>query len=150
MNELGIREPVLASGHARNWDTVRIMATWLWAPWSIALGVWTAALLTSYPAEFSHETFQPEVGFSLAKSLHVGVYAGFAVLAMLLPLPRGWRVLPIAVLSLHGLLTEYFQQFVPLRYGCWQDVVIDHVGIVLGVLVAWWIERRMKAIGEGK
>lgn len=105
--------------------------------------LWTAALLTSEPAEFSHEHFPEEVGFSLAKTLHVGMYAALTFVGLLLPLPAGFRWLPVAALPIHGFVTEYLQQFVPLRYGCWQDVLIDHVGIVAGIGAYCWLQRRL-------
>jgi VanZ family protein len=43
----------------------------------------------------------------------------------------------LAVLSLHGLGTEYCQQFVELRQPSVRDVLIDHAGILLGALAVW-------------
>jgi VanZ family protein len=87
------------------------------------------------PVQLKEELFSPDLGFSAGKALHIGVYAALAGSALLLPGVAGWRWLPIASLSLHALLTEYLQTFVQ-RSGCWEDVLIDHVGIVAGVAAA--------------
>src|SRR5262249_6506336 len=109
----------------------------LWAAWLAALAVWTAALLTPQPVQAAQAVLPPEMEFPTAKTLHVGAYAFLTVLACRLPRGGPCRWLPLAVLSLHGLGTEYLQQFVESRCGCWQDVGLDHVGIALGLLVGW-------------
>jgi VanZ family protein len=106
--------------------------------WWVVVALWTAALITPYPIRASHEMLPPDVGFSIGKTLHIGVYA---VLACALPwLVRGgarWWLL--GFLSFHAAVTELIQQFVPDRTGSLSDVGINHIGILLGVGVGWSI-----------
>jgi VanZ family protein len=112
--------------------------------WSVLLVLWTAALLRPEPVQLADAVLPQHVEFPVSKLLHVGAYATLAALVMLLrPLGRG-RWLLLAVLSLHGMGTEYLQQFVELRGPSVRDVVLDHIGIMLGVIVAWkgWLSGR--------
>ena len=49
----------------------------------------------------------------------------------------------LLALSAHACLTEVIQRYVPERHGCWEDAALNHVGLYLGVIVAWrwWSER---------
>ena len=47
-----------------------------------------------------------------------------------------WRWLQLALLSGHGMATEFLQTFVPGRSGSLTDVAIDHLGIALGLALA--------------
>jgi len=49
----------------------------------------------------------------------------------------------LAFLSLHAAGTEYLQQFVPGRTGLISDVVIDHIGLLLGLALTWkhWLPK---------
>jgi VanZ family protein len=104
--------------------------------WWVGVGLWTAALLTTYPVEINKAVLPPEAHFPAAKGLHVTAYAFLTVWASWLPLGR-WRWLLVAFLSLHGAGTEFLQTYVPGRSGQVSDVVIDHVGILLGLAVTW-------------
>lgn len=117
---------------------------WLWAIWLVLLSIWTLALVTTYPAQIKQQVLPREASFPASKMLHVSAYAFLAGFAAFLPSRGGWRWLPLVVLSLHGFGTEYWQTFVPMRYGCWSDVAIDHVGILLGSLLTWkwWLPSR--------
>jgi VanZ family protein len=108
---------------------------WRWAVWVLLVGFWALALLTPQPVEIEKQVVPEEAIFSASKSLHIAAYAFLTGAGAWLPPWRGWRWLPIAIMSLHGCGTEFFQQWVPSRHGCLQDVGIDHVGIVLGVLL---------------
>jgi hypothetical protein len=46
---------------------------------------------------------------------------------------RGW-LLCVLIVSVHGFGTEFVQTFTG-RHGCWFDVGIDHIGIVIGLLI---------------
>jgi VanZ family protein len=119
-----------------------------WVPrvvfWWVAVALWTAALLTSYPAQISQEVLPPAAQFPTAKMLHVVAYAGLAGLIPWLGIPLRWRWALVAFLSLHAAGTEFFQQFVPLRTGSVTDVVIDHAGLLLGLAVTWKGWRRLQ------
>lgn len=115
---------------------------WRWLLWWTMVGLWALALLTPQPVDASKALLPEGAGYSAAKALHIGAYAFLTGAAAWLPPWRGWRWLPIAVLSLHGCGTEFFQQWVPQRHGCIADVGIDHLGIVLGLLFSWARWRR--------
>src|SRR5437867_715668 len=101
-----------------------------WFAWATFLTVWSVALLTPQPAEWATETFPEETSrFLIAKSSHIGSYALLVILTCRLPVSRSVRWLLLAVLSLHGFGTEFFQQFVPGRNGCLEDVGYDHLGL---------------------
>jgi VanZ family protein len=106
--------------------------------WALLLAGWTVALLTPDPVRLANEVLPQQVEFPAAKLLHVTAYAVLASLACVLrPLGR-WRWALLAVLSLHGMGTEYGQQFVELRGPSVHDVLIDHAGILLGTLTTLW------------
>ena len=106
--------------------------------WLVYLVLWTAALTTPQPAKVSAATLPADTQFGAAKSLHVCAYALLCALTawQRLLTPR-WRPLLLLALSGHAVLTEVVQLYVPLRHGCWEDVALDHIGLYLGVVVAW-------------
>jgi VanZ family protein len=111
--------------------------------WAVLLAAWTVALLTPDPIRLAQEVLPEPVEFPAAKLLHLAAYAALAALACVLrPLGR-FRWVLLAVLSLHGMGTEYAQQFVELRTPSVRDVLIDHAGILLGALAVWrnWLKR---------
>jgi VanZ family protein len=111
--------------------------------WCALLVLWTVALLTPDPVQVARAVLPDELEFPVAKLLHVCAYAALAALTTSLRPMGRYRWLFLALLSLHGMGTEYFQQFVPGRCGCLQDVGIDHVGIVIGAVLAWktWLGK---------
>jgi VanZ family protein len=121
----------------RLWDLGR------WSFWCVCVGVWTAALLTTYPVEVSRRVLPSDFQFPTAKVLHVGAYAFLTVLAARLPVRGRARWLFVAFLSLHGFATEYLQTFIKGRSGSLRDVALDHLGIALGLVLGWrwWRER---------
>jgi VanZ family protein len=126
--------PVRATGAAprRPLWCVPVLALWV-----LLLAGWTVALLTPDPVRLAREVLPDQVEFPAAKLLHLAAYAVLAALAGgLRPLGR-WRWVLLVVLSLHGMGTEYGQQFVDLRGPSVRDVLIDHAGILLGVLATW-------------
>jgi hypothetical protein len=127
MSQLRLAEETLAGNPPRG-----VPGLLLWPVWLAALAAWTVALLTTYPVRVNEAVFSPAVGFSVAKLLHLSVYTALAVSGLCLPCRAGWRWLPVAILSLHAIGTEFVQQFVD-RSGCWEDVCLNHAGILLGV-----------------
>jgi VanZ family protein len=100
------------------------------------LALWTYELLAENPVPESVSRAIPnEWKFWLAKGLHVAAYAFLTVLAGLLPVPRLVFWLVVALLVLHGIATEVGQTFVAGRHGSLRDVVLDWVGVGLGLLV---------------
>lgn len=106
--------------------------------WCLALGAWTLALLTSSPVQVGREIVPSGMEFPAAKLLHICVYGLLTLSLFRLPLGR-WRWLPLIVLSLHAAGTEYLQRFIPGRTGKVADVFIDHLGLLLGLALAWKI-----------
>src|SRR5260370_23556306 len=88
---------------------------WRWLIWTAYVAGWSAALLTTKPAQVAAATLAPPAQPYTGKTLHVVAYAMLAVLTGWLQPPRwlGWLLL--LFLSLHACGTEYGQQFVPLR-----------------------------------
>jgi VanZ family protein len=102
------------------------------------LGLWTWKLLEPAPIpEALEKRLSTDWRFVLAKSLHAGAYAFLTILAATLPVRRPFFWVAVAVIALHGVGTEIGQTYVPSRHGCMQDVIIDWVGISLGLLGIW-------------
>jgi len=104
------------------------------------LGLWTWELLAENPVPDSVRQLIPnEWKFWLAKGLHVAGYAFLTLLAWFLPVPRVIFWLVIAGLLLHGIATEFGQTFVSGRHGSIRDVLLDWVGVGLGLgAIEFW------------
>ncbi len=111
-----------------------------WVLWLVLLTIWTIGLLTTEPVRFNRKYVVPRTDLPVGKFVHVGAYAFLTATAAFLPLPGWRRWLLVLGLSLHGTLTEYLQTFIDLRSGQLLDVLLNHVGIVLGLVLAcrWW------------
>jgi len=104
----------------------------------IFLGLWTWKLLEPAPVPEAIEQRIPvDFKFMLAKSLHAGAYAFLTVLAAFLPVRRPYFWAVVVTLALHGVGTEIGQTYVPSRNGCVRDVIIDWVGIAIGLVALW-------------
>lgn len=101
---------------------------------------WTMALLTPIPAAAVAALGGPTPAFWFGKTLHVSVYATLAIMAVLLPLSRNWRLATLALLIMHGGATEYLQQFVG-RGSSVKDFGLDSLGICLGTGLALGARR---------
>ena len=108
-----------------------------WALWVVCVVVWTLMLVTPHPARVMHDVLPEKATWPVAKAGHISAYAFLTVLSTWLGVRGGKRWLLLAFLSLHGMATEYIQTFVPGRTGCWEDVGIDHLGILLGLALSW-------------
>ncbi len=110
--------------------------------WCLCVALWTTGLLTTFSMRMGEAVTPPTLQFPAAKFLHVSVYAFLTLYLAWLPLRRG-RWLLLAFLSLHAAGTEFVQQFVPGRHGVVSDVLIDHIGLLLGVALSWkcWVPR---------
>ena len=110
----------------------------VWVVWLLCLGVWTVALLTTFPVQVKDAVLSPEAGYPASKILHITAYAFLATLAGWLLPENNARFLPVVFLSFHAFGTEFLQQFVDSRTGCLTDVGFNHLGIALGLLLTWW------------
>jgi ABC-type branched-subunit amino acid transport system permease subunit len=106
------------------------------AVFALFLGLWTWKLLEPSPLPESVAAgLSGDWKFWLAKFLHAGAYAFLTVLARWLPLRRGHFWLAVALLALHGAVTEFLQRYLDWgRNGCVRDVIVDCVGIGVGLL----------------
>jgi VanZ family protein len=106
----------------------------------LLLGLWTWKLLEPYPVpETVVKEIPLNIRFLLAKLLHAGAYSILTILAAFLPVRRPYFWMIIATLLLHGIATEIGQTYTPNRHGSVRDVVIDWVGIGLGLLALRWV-----------
>ena len=119
------------------------MRRFRWLIWAFFLLAWTAALVYPDPAPFLHTA--PWIGLRpfVAKGMHVGCYALFAILSGWLRVPMRYRPLLMFVMMAHATATEIIQLEVSHRTGQLSDVAIDNAAILLGYIVSlpWWLER---------
>jgi VanZ family protein len=106
--------------------------------WLVYVVAWTAALVTPQPVAVAEATLPEDAQFTVGKSLHIAAYGLLCVLTawQRFLTPRR-RPLVLLALSAHAALTEVAQLYVPMRHGCWEDVALNHIGLYLGVAVAW-------------
>ncbi|MFO0879595.1 MAG: VanZ family protein [Gemmataceae bacterium] len=116
----------------------------LWLAWLFLVGLVTWALLSPVPPKVSAAVLPPEMTFSASKAVHLIVYAAMTVLAAYLPGPTGVRFWLWGFLALHAGATEYLQLFVEGRTGSVRDVVIDLIGLGLGVALVEWLRSRRR------
>ena len=106
------------------------------AGWWLALALLTYGLLSPQPPKLSAAVLPQHLTFWASKGVHLGAFAGLAMVVGLLPItPRHQRAL-WATLVAYAALTEYLQTFVEGRYGCFTDVCINLTGITLGLSLA--------------
>lgn len=123
---------------------------WRWAP--VVLWCGLIFWLSSIP----HLTIsEGPSDFWLRKSAHMGVYAILFVLvyrALVGSLSRPWNWTTVAVAivltSLYAASDEYHQMYVTGRNGSAWDVLIDAVGISMGVAVSGWWRWWQRALSE--
>jgi VanZ family protein len=106
--------------------------------WLVFVLSWTTVLVTPQPVHVSKAALPKEMRFPTGKTLHVVGYATLCALTgwQRFVAPR-WRPLLLLALSAHAGLTEFIQLYVPERSGSWDDVTLNHLGLYLGVVVAW-------------
>jgi VanZ family protein len=115
----------------------------------IFLGLWTWKLLEPYPVPEALASHIPiSLEFAFAKSLHAGAYAFLTVLAAFLPVRRPYFWAVVIIVALHGVGTEIGQTYVPSRHGCVRDVIIDWIGVALGLACLWVWSIRGRLINK--
>jgi VanZ family protein len=124
-----------------------------WLLFLVFLVLWTWKLLEPSPVpEAVAEEIPTDLKFVLSKVVHAGAYAFLTVLAAFLPVRRFYFWMAVATLALHGIGTEIGQTYVPNRHGCVRDVLIDWLGIGLGLLALAWVgplRRGAVVVGGG-
>jgi hypothetical protein len=114
------------------------MSLWTALPFAVFLlflALWTYELMAENPIpDWVSGAIPNEWKFWLAKGLHVTAYAFLTLLAAWLPVPRALFWLVIAGLLLHGIGTEVGQSYTANRQGSARDVLLDWVGVGLGLL----------------
>ena len=117
-----------------------------WLLWWTVLALWTVALVMPDPlgGDGSLSETEPTLKWLIAKSGHLTVYTALAAVVVLLPGRPFW---PLAVLVGHALLGEWLQTLTPSRTGCWTDVAIDLLGIVIGGILVWRTPTRSASDG---
>ncbi len=120
---------------------VRPGAAVRWLVWFVFVAVWTTALLSPQPVELARHILPEDSLFPSFKSAHLACYAIMAVLSGWVRVPPGWRWWLLLFLSAHAFGTEFLQQFVPGRTASLVDVLIDHIGSLIGLALSrrWWL-----------
>ncbi len=113
-----------------------------WSFWFLTLGALSWALLSPLPPRVGAAVLPEEMTFTASKAVHVSAYAFLTAFVAWLPAHRRQRLACWLFLVGHASLTEYFQTFVPERYGCVQDVFINLGGMSLGLLIVRLAHRR--------
>ena len=116
-----------------------------WLIWGVFTVSWTTLLLlpgTAYQTT-GMDLWPTTVHSLVTKSAHLLAYALFAFLSGLLRLPARYRWTVLFFMMAHGAITETIQQHIG-RNGCLEDVDLNYVGILLGIVVGWkwWTDPR--------
>ena len=90
------------------------------------------------------------VQFPIRKAAHMTEYAVFSVLIMLALIVDGLKGTRLPVISAIIATDEFHQRFVPGRYGCLRDVLIDAAGSIIGLMIAYVIYKNMCKHKENK
>ena len=88
------------------------------------------------------------VQFPIRKAAHMTEYAVLSVLIMLALIVDGLKGIRLPVISaiiatVFAATDEFHQRFVPGRYGCLRDVLIDAAGSIIGLMIAYVIYKNM-------
>jgi VanZ family protein len=121
---------------------------WRWLVWILYAAAWTRALLMPnpvQPGEDSPPQLIPEL-FFFSKSVHLCAYALFAMLSGWVRAPVRGRWLLLLLMMGHAVGTEFLQNYVETRHPSARDVLLDLVGIGLGIALTWdlWYEPRIE------
>lgn len=108
--------------------------------WTIALWLVSAIVVALALMPWSVEL--PSSGWD--KADHVAAFAALAFLGLFAWRGRQavHRRIVLSLLAL-GVAIELAQTLVPGRMADWRDVIADSVGVLLGLVVASWLARRM-------
>ena len=95
------------------------------------------------------------VQFPIRKAAHMTEYAVLSVLIMLALIVDGLKgtrlpVISAIIATVFAATDEFHQRFVPGRYGCLRDVLIDAAGSIIGLMIAYVIYKNMCKHQENK
>lgn len=95
------------------------------------------------------------VQFPIRKAAHMTEYAVLSVLIMLALIVDGLKgtrlpVISAIIATVFAATDEFHQRFVPGRYGCLRDVLIDAAGSIIGLMIAYVIYKNMCKRKENK
>jgi VanZ family protein len=120
---------------------------WLFrALWLVALIVLSFGLLTTEAAEATEGMMSEEMSFGVSKTVHILAFTSMTVLLAFSrwPLAVAWG--GVGFLIAYAGLTEYLQTLIPGRTGTVRDVALDCSGILLGLLLTYWLWWRRPAV----
>ena len=94
--------------------------------------------------ENNRESMIEAVQFPIRKAAHMTEYAVLAILVMIALIVDGIKGIKLPIISAvivtaFAATDEFHQVFVPGRYGCARDVLIDAAGSVIGLAIAYVI-----------
>ena len=110
-----------------------------WLVWWLYVLAWSIALVVPLPNSIGPEGHELSLHnkFLIAKGLHLLAYAILAALTGWVASPMRYRWLLAALLMAHATVTELIQLHITNRTGQLEDVGLDHVGLLLGMLCTW-------------
>ncbi len=129
--------------------TMKIEPKTRWAIWGLFLTLWTIALLYPFTgSSIGADEWTVDFRFLFNKSLHLLAYGIIAVLSGWLYSPLRFRWLLMFAIMAHASLSELFQVVVANRTGHLLDVLFDHAGVALGLMVSWnmWASKREEVV----
>ena len=98
--------------------------------------------------ENNRESMIEAVQFPIRKAAHMTEYAIFSIFVMIALIVDGIKGVRIPVISAviaiaFAATDEFHQTFVPGRYGCVLDVLIDAAGSIIGLIIVYIIYKNM-------
>lgn len=96
----------------------------------------------------NRESMIESVQFPIRKAAHMTEYAVLSVLIMLALIVDGIKDIKVTVISVliataFAATDEFHQVFVPGRCGCVRDVFIDAAGSLIGIIIAYFVYRKI-------
>jgi VanZ family protein len=105
-----------------------------------------------FKPDISDQTIR-EIQMGIRKTGHVSEYAVLALLVLWAlrksaEQPGPWSPrharLALLIAALYAMSDEIHQSFVPSRQGSIWDVALDSAGAAAGLILCWWIGRKLK------
>jgi hypothetical protein len=123
----------------------RFLANRWWRPavWIVFVTAWTIMLLVPVPDDLP-VSLTGRDRFFVSKGVHVAAFAVLTIMAGWLHTGFRWRLFLLFFLMAHAAVTEWLQTKLSYRTGQVSDVVLDHCGIAIGLLLSWkwWMSER--------